>query len=130
MASKVLVDILRGGLTENSVDRLSFSKAFQHRHLAAFHLAHQPHCVHGGEESSWTSSACGPERLEKAVSNEALEQTVAMTLKDSSGVVGSVHGGEIKHGYVRLAVVVDGKVKVRQLAFGRKVGRLSGRGME
>ena len=55
---------------------------------------------------------------------------MAVTLKDPSGVVGSVHGGEIKHGNVRLAVVVDGKVKMGQLAFGRKVGCLSGRMME
>ena len=51
---------------------------------------------------------------------------MAVTLKDPSGVVGSIHGGEIKHGNVRLAVVVDGKVKMRQLALGCKVGCLSG----
>ena len=55
---------------------------------------------------------------------------MAVPLKDSSGVVGSVHGGEVKHGNVRLAVVVDGKVKMRQLALGCKVGRLSGGRME
>ena len=55
---------------------------------------------------------------------------MAVTLKDSSGVVGSVHRGEIKHGNVRLAVVVDRKVKMRQLAFGGKVRRLSGGRME
>ena len=51
---------------------------------------------------------------------------MAVTLEDSSGVVGSVHRGEVKHGNVRLAVVVDRKVKMRQLAFGGKVRRLSG----
>ena len=50
---------------------------------------------------------------------------MAVAFEDPSRVVGGVHGGEIKHGYVRLAVVVDGKVKMRQLAFGCKVGGLS-----
>ena len=32
------------------------------------------------------------------------------------------HGGEVEHGDVRLAVVVDGEVEVRHLVLGGKVG--------
>ena len=36
------------------------------------------------------------------------------------------HGGEVEHGDVRLAVVVDGEVEVRHLVLGGKVGGVPG----
>ena len=50
---------------------------------------------------------------------------MAVAFEDSSRVVSSVHGGEVEHCHVGLAVVVHREVKVGQLALGGEVGGLS-----
>ena len=50
---------------------------------------------------------------------------MAVAFEDSGRVVSSVHGGEVEHCHVGLAVVVHSEVKVGQLALGGKVGGLS-----
>ena len=50
---------------------------------------------------------------------------MAVAFEDSSRVVGGVHGGEVEHCHVGLAVVVHREVKVGQLALGGEVGGLS-----
>ena len=49
-----------------------------------------------------------------------------MFLPDQSGVLRRVHAGEVKHGHVRLPVVVDGEVEGRQLVVCAEVGGLAG----
>ena len=50
---------------------------------------------------------------------------MAVAFEDPSRVVSGVHGGEVEHCHVGLAVVVHREVKVGQLALGGKVGGLS-----
>lgn len=53
---------------------------------------------------------------------------MSVLLPDHGGVLRGVHAGEVKHGYVRLPVVVDGVVQGRQLVVCAEVGRLAGVG--
>ena len=50
---------------------------------------------------------------------------MAVAFEDSGRVVSCVHGGEVEHCHVWLAVVVHREVEVGQLALGGKVGGLS-----
>ena len=50
---------------------------------------------------------------------------MAVAFEDSGRVVGGVHGGEVEHCHVWLAVVVHREVEVGQLTLGGKVGGLS-----
>ena len=50
---------------------------------------------------------------------------MAVAFEDSSRVVSGVHGGEVEHCHVGLAVVVHREVEVGQLALGGKVSGLS-----
>ena len=50
---------------------------------------------------------------------------MAVAFEDPSRVVCSVHGGEVEHCHVGLAIVVHREVKVGQLALGGKVSGLS-----
>ena len=50
---------------------------------------------------------------------------MTVAFEDPSRVVSSVHGGEVEHCHVGLAVVVHREVKVGQLALGGKVSGLS-----
>lgn len=49
-----------------------------------------------------------------------------MALAHHGGVLRSVHAGEVEHGYVGLAVVVDGKVQCGQLVVGGEIRSLTG----
>ncbi len=49
-----------------------------------------------------------------------------MALAHHGSVLWSVHAGEVEHGYIRLAVVVDSKVQCGQLVVGGEIRSLTG----
>lgn len=64
--------------------------------------------------------------LQQAVADQRHQEVVAVALAHHGGVFRSVHAGEVEHGHVGLAVVVDGKVQRGQLVAGGEVGSLAG----
>lgn len=64
--------------------------------------------------------------LQQAVANQRHQEVVALALAHHGGVFRSVHTGEVKHGHIRLPIVVDGKVQRGQLVVGGEIGSLTG----
>lgn len=60
--------------------------------------------------------------LYQRVSHQSDEQSLPFPLLHQRGVLGPVHGGEVKHGHVRLARVVLRKLHVRQHVICGEVG--------
>lgn len=61
------------------------------------------------------SNLCGVTHLQQTVSNQCHQKLVAIALPHNGSVLWGVHAGEIKHGYIWLSIVVDGKVQCGQL---------------
>lgn len=51
---------------------------------------------------------------------------MAISLTHHGGVLRGVHAGEVEHGYVGLAIVVDGKVQCGQLVASGEISSLTG----
>jgi len=68
--------------------------------------------------------------LQQAVAHERHQQLVAVALAQHGGVLRGVHAGEVEHGDVGLAVVVDGEVQRGQLVVGGEIGSLAGVGQQ
>lgn len=51
---------------------------------------------------------------------------MAVPLAHHGCVLGGVHAGEVEHGYVGLAVMVDGKIQGGQLVVGGEICSLTG----
>lgn len=66
--------------------------------------------------------------LEETIAHQGDHQLMPVLLPDQGGVLRGVHAGEVKHGHIGLAVVVDGVVQRRQLVVGAEVGGLAGVG--
>lgn len=66
--------------------------------------------------------------LQKAVSNQSYEQLVAIALAHQRGIFRGIHAREVKHGHVRLPIMINGKVQLGQLVIGGEVSCLSGIG--
>lgn len=49
-----------------------------------------------------------------------------MALADHGGILGRVHAGEVKHGNIRLTVVIHGEVQRWQLVIGGEGSSLAG----
>lgn len=64
--------------------------------------------------------------LQQAVAHQRHQEVVAAALAHHGSVVRRIHAGEVKHGNVGLAVVVDGKVQGGQLVVGGEVCGLTG----
>lgn len=64
--------------------------------------------------------------LQQTVTHKRHQQFVTMPLAHHGGILWRIHAGEVKHGYVGLAVVVDGKVQCRQLVVGGEIRSLTG----
>lgn len=63
--------------------------------------------------------------LKQTISHQCNQQLVSMFLPDQGGVFWGVHAGEVKHGYIRLSVVVDGVVQGWQLVVCAKISRFT-----
>lgn len=64
--------------------------------------------------------------LQQAVADQRHQEVVAVALAHHGGVFRSVHAGEVEHGHVGLAVVVDGEVQRGQLVVGGEICSLAG----
>lgn len=64
--------------------------------------------------------------LQQAVAHQRHQQVVAVALAHHGGVFRSVHAGEVEHGHIGLAVVVDGEVQRGQLVVGGEICSLAG----
>lgn len=64
--------------------------------------------------------------LQQAVANQRHQEAVAVALAHHGGVFGGVHAGEVEHGHVGLAIVVDGEVQRGQLVVGGEIRSLTG----
>lgn len=71
-----------------------------------------------------------PSYLQEAVPHQRHQQLVPVLLPDQGGVLRGVHAGEVKHGHVRLPVVVKGKVQRWELIVGGKVSSFTGVGAQ
>lgn len=68
--------------------------------------------------------------LQKAVSNQSYKQLVAVALAHQCRIFRGVHAREVKHGHIRLPVMVDCEVQLGQLVIGGEVSCLSGIGQQ
>lgn len=68
--------------------------------------------------------------LQQAVSHQRHQQLVAVALAHHGGVLRGVHAGEVEHGHIGLAIVVDGEVQCGQLVAGGEIGSLAGVGQQ
>lgn len=64
--------------------------------------------------------------LHQAVSHQSHEQFLPPPLSDERSVLSTVHAGEVKHGYVRLAEMVLSKLEVGQFATGGEASGVVG----
>lgn len=64
--------------------------------------------------------------LQQAVSHKCNQKLVAIALAHHGGILWGIHAGEVEHGYVRLPIVVDGKVQCGQLVVGGEIRSLTG----
>ena len=88
-------------------------------------LLHKCRPVKRGELLTKTSLP-SVSHLQQAVAHERHQELVTVPLAHHGGVLRGVHAGEVEHGYVGLAVVVDGKVQCGQLVVGGEVRSLAG----
>lgn len=61
--------------------------------------------------------------LQKTVPYKDHEQSVTVTLQHATRVLRCVHRGKIKHGHVRLAVVIHRELHIHHLVFRREFRR-------
>lgn len=64
--------------------------------------------------------------LHQAISNQSHQQFLAPPLSDDRGILSTVHAGEVKHGYVRLADVVLSELEVGQFSTGGELSSIVG----
>lgn len=76
--------------------------------------------------TSETATKKNLSNLQQAVADQRHQQIVAVALAHHGGVFRGVHAGEVEHGHVGLAVVVNGKVQRGQLVAGGEVCSLTG----
>ena len=67
-----------------------------------------------------------PPHLQQTVANQRHQQVVSVPLTHHRCVLRRVHAGEVKHGHVRLPIVVGGVVQGGELVVGAKVSGLAG----
>lgn len=64
--------------------------------------------------------------LQKTISNQRHQQLMSALFPHQCSVLRSVHAGEVKHGHIWLAVVVDGVIQRGQLIVSAKIRSLTG----
>lgn len=122
----IFVEVFGRGLGQQAVNGLAFGEDLQRCHPAAGPRMDGPAGVERTEPSAGASRTGRPKGFQQAVAYQAHEHLMAVPLQHPGGILGCEHGREIEHGHVRLSVVIDGEIHVRQLVIGWKIGRLPG----